>query len=161
MPLRNATACLRAVFEADGLDAALLADDKGSHSRAGNDGRADLRSVIGSDEEDAIEYVKALLSFLPQNNLDESIALQNRNSQPDEIVAVPPEQKWLFSNRSYWYPQNQVTDYASARVRLTVPSEFAVVASGIAEPGSPVAAPPAVLENSSRSVARASYSFSS
>lgn len=96
-----------------------------------------------------------------QNNLDESIALQNRNSQPDEIVAVPPEQKWLFSNRSYWYPQNQVTDYASARVRLTVPSEFAVVASGIAEPGSPVAAPPAVLENSSRSVARATYSFSS
>ena len=26
---------------------------------------------MGSDEEDAIEYVKALLSFLPQNNLDE------------------------------------------------------------------------------------------
>ncbi len=26
---------------------------------------------LGSDEEDAIEYVKALLSFLPQNNLDE------------------------------------------------------------------------------------------
>ena len=58
-----------------------------------------------------------------QNNLDESIELQNRNTQPDEIVAVPPEQKWLFSNRSYWYPQNQVTDYASAHIRLTVPSE--------------------------------------
>src|SRR5690349_24573596 len=27
---------------------------------------------MGSDEEDAIEYVKALLSFLPQNNLDEA-----------------------------------------------------------------------------------------
>lgn len=27
---------------------------------------------MGSDEEDAIEYVKALLSYLPQNNLDES-----------------------------------------------------------------------------------------
>src|SRR3546814_1460236 len=26
---------------------------------------------LGSDEEDAIEYVKALLSYLPQNNLDE------------------------------------------------------------------------------------------
>ena len=95
-----------------------------------------------------------------QNNLDESIELQNRNPQPDEIVAVPPEQKWLFSNRSYWYPQNQVTDYASARIRLTVPSEFSVVASGIPEAGSPSAAPPAVLENSSRSVARTTYSFS-
>jgi propionyl-CoA carboxylase beta chain len=27
---------------------------------------------MGSDEEDAIEYVKALLSYLPQNNLDEA-----------------------------------------------------------------------------------------
>ena len=25
---------------------------------------------MGTDEEDAIEYVKALLSYLPQNNLD-------------------------------------------------------------------------------------------
>ena len=29
---------------------------------------------MGSDEDDAIEYVKALLSFLPQNNLDEPFA---------------------------------------------------------------------------------------
>jgi propionyl-CoA carboxylase beta chain len=29
---------------------------------------------MGSDEEDAIEYVKALLSYLPQNNLDEAPA---------------------------------------------------------------------------------------
>ena len=28
---------------------------------------------MGSDEEDAIEYVKALLSYLPQNNLDEPV----------------------------------------------------------------------------------------
>ena len=27
---------------------------------------------LGHDEEDAIEYVKALLSYLPQNNLDEA-----------------------------------------------------------------------------------------
>ena len=27
---------------------------------------------MGHDEEDAIEYVKSLLSFLPQNNLDEA-----------------------------------------------------------------------------------------
>ena len=26
---------------------------------------------MGADEDDAIEYVKALLSYLPQNNLDE------------------------------------------------------------------------------------------
>ncbi len=29
---------------------------------------------MASDEDDAIEYVKGLLSFLPQNNLDEAPA---------------------------------------------------------------------------------------
>ena len=32
---------------------------------------------MGSDEEDAIEYVKALLSYLPQNNLDEPVVYED------------------------------------------------------------------------------------
>ena len=31
---------------------------------------------MGSDEEDAIEYVKALLSYLPQNNLDRAAGVR-------------------------------------------------------------------------------------
>lgn len=38
---------------------------------------------MGSDEEDAIEYVKALLSYLPQNNLDEAPAY-------DEVADLEP-----------------------------------------------------------------------
>ena len=37
-----------------------------------------------------------------------------RRSQPDDMPFVPAEPNWLFSNRSYWYPQGQVTDYATA-----------------------------------------------
>lgn len=66
-----------------------------------------------------------------------------------------------MSNRSYWYPQAQVTDFASARIRITVPAEYAVVASGVLEPGSPTAAGAAVVEGSGRSVPRVSYSFNS
>ena len=33
---------------------------------------------MGSDEDDAIEYVKALLSYLPQNNLDEAADVRRR-----------------------------------------------------------------------------------
>ena len=33
---------------------------------------------MGSDEDDAIEYVKALLSYLPQNNLDEAPVVRRR-----------------------------------------------------------------------------------
>jgi hypothetical protein len=65
----------------------------------------------------------------------------------------------LFSNRNYWYPQNQVSDYAPARIRITVPSEYSVVASGMPETGSPFAAPPGTLEGSGRSVARTTYGF--
>ena len=108
-----------------------------------------------------------------QNTLDESIVLgegepagsraggegEQRGSQPDDVPIVPPEAKWLYSNRNYWYPQNQVTDFATARIRLTVPMEYAVVASGIPEDGSPFAATPAGLENSSRLIPRATYAF--
>ena len=55
-----------------------------------------------------------------------------------EPVYVPIEQRWLFSNRSYWYPQSSVTDYATARLRITVPAEFDVIATG-----EPVATPAA------------------
>jgi propionyl-CoA carboxylase beta chain len=40
---------------------------------------------MGSDEDDAIDYVKALLSYLPQNNLDEP------PSYPDEADLEPSE----------------------------------------------------------------------
>ena len=93
-----------------------------------------------------------------QSIQDESVGFQ-RNAQPDDIPVIPAEPKWLFSNRSYWYPQNQVTDYATAHIRLTVPMEYSVVASGITEIGSPAAAPAAPIEGSTRVIQRTSYSF--
>ena len=89
---------------------------------------------------------------------DESI--DQRNAQPDDLPFVPAEPKWLFSNRNYWYPQNQVTDYATARVQITVPYEYHVVSSGILDPFSPAAAAAAPVEGSSRMIPRVSYSFS-
>ena len=88
---------------------------------------------------------------------DESI--DQRNPQPDDVPFIPSEPKWLFSNRNYWYPQNQVTDYATARVQITVPQEYHVVSSGILDPFSPAAAAAAPVENSTRVIPRTSYSF--
>ena len=56
-------------------------------------------------------------------------AIQAGGEAPEPIF-VPIEQRWLFSNRSYWYPQPTVTDYATARLRITVPSDYDVVATG-------------------------------
>ncbi len=47
-----------------------------------------------------------------------------------EPIFIPIEQRWLYSNRSYWYPQSTVTDYATARLRLTIPEELDVIATG-------------------------------
>jgi hypothetical protein len=58
--------------------------------------------------------------------------------QPADLPIVPPEDYWLFSNRAQWYPQGQVTDYATAVLRITVPEGYAVVASGVQASGSPV-----------------------
>ncbi|HEX5474873.1 MAG TPA: M1 family aminopeptidase [Vicinamibacterales bacterium] len=40
------------------------------------------------------------------------------------------EPRFLYSNRSFWYPQGTVTDYATARISLTIPADYTAVASG-------------------------------
>lgn len=57
--------------------------------------------------------------------------------ESEEGPIVPPEEHWLFSNRAQWYPQGQVSDYATAALRITVPEGFVVVASGVQASGSP------------------------
>ena len=43
---------------------------------------------------------------------------------------ILPEPRYLYSNRTYWYPQSPITDFATATLRLTVPAQYQVVASG-------------------------------
>ncbi|MEO5510247.1 MAG: M1 family aminopeptidase, partial [Longimicrobiales bacterium] len=43
---------------------------------------------------------------------------------------ILPEPRYLYSNRTYWYPQSPVTDFATASMRLTVPAQYQVVAAG-------------------------------
>ncbi|SFB76122.1 propionyl-CoA carboxylase beta chain [Nocardioides terrae] len=57
---------------------------------------------MGADEEDAIEYVKSLLSFLPQNNLDEapayeapaSLEISDEDRALDTIIPDSPNQPY-------------------------------------------------------------------
>ena len=57
-------------------------------------------------------------------------AARQPTTPPAERRSCSPEPRFLYSNRVYWYPQAAVTDYATATMRLTVPSEYQVVASG-------------------------------
>ncbi len=71
----------------------------------------------------------------------EAIHLGQNQQQEREITTIPLEPRFIYSNNSYWYPQSTVSDYALATMRLTVPNEFDVVASGT-QSGPPRAATP-------------------
>ena len=76
----------------------------------------------------------------PQKVDREAIAFQRDSSANQEDV-IAPEPSYLYSNRSYWYPQSTVSDYATARLRITVPALLDCVASGDLEPGFPTVTP--------------------
>ncbi|MGI8670974.1 MAG: M1 family metallopeptidase [Luteitalea sp.] len=48
-------------------------------------------------------------------------------------MTFEPESRYVYSNRSHWYPQAVVSTYATARVRVTVPPEYAVLGSGFGD----------------------------
>ena len=64
---------------------------------------------------------------LPQELDREAISVEQ---DAQENVVIPPEPRLLYSHRAYWYPQSPVSDYATAKVSLTVPAEYDVVATG-------------------------------
>ena len=73
----------------------------------------------------------------PQSPDRETLALgqddafgPTRSELPDDPSAPKTEPSFLYSNRSYWYPQSTVSDYATATIRLTVPIAYGCVASG-------------------------------
>jgi hypothetical protein len=55
----------------------------------------------------------------------------------DQRMMIAAEPSWLYSSRSFWYPQAPVSDYATARIRISVPAAVDCVASGELEAGFP------------------------
>ena len=66
---------------------------------------------------------------------------QDPTSQEDMRFTGEPHV--LYSTNSVWYPQASVTGYASARMRLTVPARYQLLASGRLVDGFPRPAPAA------------------
>ena len=94
-----------------------------------------LPSTILKDTELTLTVVYAG-RLQPQSADNEGLAVQGRTQQ-DDAGLIPPEPSYLYSNRSYWYPQAGVTDFATATIRLTIPASLDCVASGELTNGSP------------------------
>ncbi|MET0213524.1 MAG: M1 family aminopeptidase, partial [Vicinamibacterales bacterium] len=87
-----------------------------------------LPAPVFRDNEFALTIVYS--GRLEPSELDrEAIDLQTPQ-QEREPTTIPLEARYIYSNNSYWYPQSTVTDYALGTLRLTVPSDYEVVATG-------------------------------
>lgn len=62
--------------------------------------------------------------------------------QANEFFSIQPLPSYIYTGRSGWYPQGDVTDYATATLRLRVPESYSTVASGSLDEGYPRAVPP-------------------
>jgi hypothetical protein len=90
-----------------------------------------------------VAYAGRLPSVTPER---EVTGVDRDQSASGQLMAegpfVPPEPRFIHSNRSYWYPQSPVSDYATAHLRLTVPEGWHSVASGDPAPDNPERLPP-------------------
>jgi hypothetical protein len=79
----------------------------------------------------------------PQTPDRETLALQppGRGTQEEAPVLIAAEANWLYSSRSFWYPQGPVSDYATATIRISVPAALECVASGQLQGGFPFLVP--------------------
>ncbi len=66
---------------------------------------------------------------LPAQDLDVD-TVQVAADSPQGSDSSDAERNYLLSNRSFWYPQNPVPDYATATIRITVPKGYSAIASG-------------------------------
>jgi len=67
---------------------------------------------------------------MPQAFDREAIQAGQQPPPQEQRIEIPLQSRYLYSNRSYWYPQPTVTDYATATIRVTVPSDFDAIATG-------------------------------
>ena len=87
-----------------------------------------LPAPVFRDNEFALTIVYS--GRLEPSELDrEAIELQTPQQEREPTV-IPLEPRYIYSNNSFWYPQSTVSDYALGTLRITVPNEFEVVATG-------------------------------
>jgi hypothetical protein len=60
-----------------------------------------------------------------------------RVAQVNDYFTIQPQPSYIYTGRSGWYPQGEITDYATATLLLRVPQNHSTVASGALDEGYP------------------------
>jgi Peptidase family M1 domain len=75
---------------------------------------------------------------IPSQDLDVDVIEVSADEQEQGPPTEVTDPSFLLSNRAFWYPQNPVPDYATASLRIVVPSGWTCIASGQPVPSSSV-----------------------
>ena len=91
-------------------------------------------------KEDVIQLSVVFGGRLPAPPTDREAVRPGQQDVPvvPDSAGLVPETRLVYSTRSYWHPQSVFSDYATALMRLTVPPNFDVVATGDPAQGNPV-----------------------
>ena len=90
-----------------------------------------------------LELVVTYSGTLEPQEIDREAVAVSAPQVPEQPTEeeVPLEESYLFSNRSYWYAQALTLGYAPARITVTVPEPWSVIASGEFESVAPPPGP--------------------
>jgi hypothetical protein len=90
------------------------------------------------DRDTEVTLLVAYAGRLPSQNVDVEALQVGDTAPPGPVIEegpfMTPEPNFLLSNRTFWYPQNSVPDYATASLRITVPRGYSCIASGDLRP---------------------------
>jgi hypothetical protein len=96
-----------------------------------------LPEPLRPDELLSLEFVYGgRLPALPPEREAVDVAA-HRYEQSNEFFNIQALPSYIYTGRSGWYPQGDVTDYATATLRLRVPEGYTTVASGSLDQGYP------------------------
>jgi hypothetical protein len=102
--------------------------------RIHNDESVIVNLPISAQRGTVLTLVITYRGRMPSQALDrETVTLEAQDDDVEPLI--PSEPNFLLSSRSAWYPQNVITDYARARIRVTVPDGYGCVGSGQLTPG--------------------------
>ena len=107
-----------------------------------NDVIINLPGALQPDEVLDLEFAYGgRLPAVPPEREALELAPQGGDTGASDFFSMPSVPSYIFTGRSNWYPQGQISDYATAQLTLRVPQDFSTVASGALDEGFPKLVP--------------------
>ena len=102
-----------------------------------------LPEPLRPDELLDLEFVYGgRLPAVPPEREAIDISIPGTAAQSEGFFNIQALPSYIYTGRSGWYPASDVTDYATATMRLRVPEGYSTVASGLMDQGYPKMLPP-------------------